>query len=353
MVRRPWRWLATSIAPGGRLDHAAERVERAGATRWGAGRPFAVIAGQRGFTLVELLVAATITLAVTGALLAAMNPADGVFSSELEAADQQQRLRVAVGVFVKDLVMAELVLPCRCNRTGDPPATFRADAVTVMYSLSSAKPTLATALPAESGQARINIGPGCPLNDAVCGLSRASTVLASDDTRSIDAFHVDDVQDTVLVLRHTMSDSAKSYAPGSRLVHAVVRSYFLKVDTSADSVQLVRDDGNGAVVPVVDHVVALGLEYFGGASNTERLDASVLADGPWLPDAGAPSRFDADLLRVRSIAVTIRVESALATLRGPAGPLFSRGGTSRRGSRFLPDLQMRVHVSPRNLGNIP
>ena len=313
-----------------------------------------MIADQRGFTLVELLVAATITLTVTAALLAAMNPADGVFSSELEAADQQQRLRVAVGVFVRDLVMAELVLPYRCSRAGgDPPETFRADTVTVMYSLSSAKPRLATALPAESGQARVNIGPGCPLNDAVCGLSRASTVLASDDTRSVDAFHVDDVQDTVLVLRHTMSDSAKSYAPGSRLVEAVVRSYFLKVDAGADSVQLVRDDGNGAAVPVVDHVVALGLEYFGGASNTEPLDASVLADGPWLPDAVAPNRFDADLLRIRSIAVTIRVESALATLRGPAGPLFSRGGTSRRGSRFLPDFQIRVHVSPRNLGNIP
>ena len=88
-------------------------------------------------------------------------------------------------------------------------------------------------------------------------------------------------------------------------------------------------------------------------SNAEPLDASVLADGPWLPDSVALNRFDADLLRVRSIAVTIRVESALATLRGPAGPLFSRGGTSRRGSRFLPDFQMRVHVSPWNLGNIP
>ena len=141
-----------------------------------------MIAGQRGFTLVELLVAATITLTVTAALLAAMNPAEGVFSGELEAADQQQRLRVAAGMFVKDLVMAELVLPYRCGRTGaDPPGTFRADAVTVLYSRSSAKPTLATALPAESGQGRVNIGPGCPLNDSVCGLSKASTVLASDD----------------------------------------------------------------------------------------------------------------------------------------------------------------------------
>lgn len=309
-------------------------------------------AGQRGFTLVELLVAATITLTVTAALLAAMNPADGVFSSELEAGDQQQRLRVSIAVFVKDLVRANLVLPYRASRGGDAPETFRADAVTVLYS-AEAKATLANALTAESGQARVNIGLGCPLNDSVCGLSRVSTVLAADDTKSLDAFHVDDVQDAVLVLHHTMTDSPKIYAPGSRLVEAVVRSYFLKVDTSTDSVQLVREDGNNAAVPVVDHVVGLLLEYFGGASNLERLDASALTDGPWLPDSAAPNRFDADLLRVRSIAVTLRVESALAALRGPAGPLFSRGGTSRRGSRFLPDLQMRVRVSPRNLGRLP
>jgi prepilin-type N-terminal cleavage/methylation domain-containing protein len=313
-----------------------------------------MIGDQRGFTLVELLVAATITLTVTAALLAAINPADGVFSGELEAADQQQRLRVSVGVFVRDLVMSALVLPYRVSGTGgDPPGTFRANAATMMLPSSPQKVTLATALPAESGPARVNIGPGCPLNDSVCGLSRASTVIAFDDTKSFDAFHVDEVQGEVLMLRHTMADSAKVYAPGSRLVEAVVHCYFLKVDASTDSVQLVRDDGAGAAVPVVDHVVDLRLEYFGGTSNTERLDASSLTDGPWLPDSVALNRFDADLLRVRSIAVTIRVESALATLRGPAGPLFSRGGTSRRGNQFLPDLQMRVRVSRRNPGNIP
>jgi len=312
-----------------------------------------MIANQKGFTLVELLVAATITVTVTAALLAAMNPADGVFSSELEAADQQQRLRVSSGVFVRDLAMSALVLPYRFSRTGgDPPGTFRADAVTVLYPSSHARAALANAVAAESGQARVNIGPGCPLNDSVCGLSNASTVLVSDETKSFDAFRVDGVEEQVLVLHHMMIDSAKVYAPGSRLVEAVVRSYFLKADATADSIQLVRDDGDGAAVPVVDHVVALRLEYFGGASNTERFDASALTDGPWLPDAAAPNRFDADLLAIRSIAVTLRVESALASLRGPAGPLFSRGGTSRRGSRFLPDFQMRVHVSPRNLGKI-
>jgi hypothetical protein len=131
-----------------------------------------------------------------------------------------------------------------------------------------------------------------------------------------------------------------------------VRSYYLKADPGGDTVQLFRDDGDGGPgVPVVDHVVDLEFEYFAvSAGRLDRLDASMLTDGPWLPDGLAVNRFDTDLQRIRSIAVTLRVEAALASLRGPAGPLFSRGGSSRRGARWLPDVQVRFRVSPRNLG---
>jgi hypothetical protein len=71
--------------------------------------------------------------------------------------------------------------------------------------------------------------------------------------------------------------------------------------------------------------------------------------GPWCPDAVAAKRWDADLLRIRSVGVTLRVESASAALRGPASALFSHGGTSRGGHRWLPDLEMRFRVTPRNL----
>lgn len=324
---------------------------------------------ERGFTLVELLVSATITLAIASALLVAMQPADGVFSTALETADEQQRLRVATSVVARDLVMAGTgleatdsgapvmvasIMPFRRARTGgDPPGTFRSEVITAIYAPSWSQTTLATALPAQSASVRVNVGAGCPLNDSVCGLSRASTVLVFDDTGSADVFHVDDVQDTIVVLQHTMTDSTKVYAPGNRIVEAVVRSYFLKADPAGDTVQLVRDDGDGSPsVPVVDHVVSLSFDYFGSsAGGLQPLASSVLSDGPWRPDAAAPNRFDADLLRVRTVAVTIRVEAALSALRGPAGPLFMRGGTSQRGSRFLPDVQLRLYVSPRNIGN--
>jgi hypothetical protein len=80
-----------------------------------------------------------------------------------------------------------------------------------------------------------------------------------------------------------------------------------------------------------------------------RLTASTLSDGPWCPDATNVNRWDADLLRIRKIGVSLRVQSANAALRGPAGVLFAHGGTSRSGLRWLPDVRLRFDVAPRNM----
>ena len=73
------------------------------------------------------------------------------------------------------------------------------------------------------------------------------------------------------------------------------------------------------------------LDVLGAGGHTlVRLDPAMLTDGPWCPDSANPNRWDADLLRVRKILVTLRVRSALAALR-------------------LPDQQIRFEVTPRNL----
>jgi hypothetical protein len=87
----------------------------------------------------------------------------------------------------------------------------------------------------------------------------------------------------------------------------------------------------------------------GGSNALVKLTAADFTDGPWCPDASNPNRWDADLLRIRSIVVTLRVQSANAALRGPAGILFANGGTARGVGRWLPDLESRFRVTPRNL----
>jgi hypothetical protein len=79
------------------------------------------------------------------------------------------------------------------------------------------------------------------------------------------------------------------------------------------------------------------------------LTAVQLTDGPWCPDDANPNRWDADLLRIRTMAITVRVEAALAALRGPAGVLFSNAGSSHSANRWLPDQEIHLRVSPRNM----
>ena len=105
---------------------------------------------------------------------------------------------------------------------------------------------------------------------------------------------------------------------------------------------MIHYDGTGNVdVPVLDHVVGLAFDY--GIAPAE------LTDGPWRPDAISADRWDVDLLRIRTIGVTIRLEAALAALRGPAGVLFANSGTATDPHAWLPDQEIRFHVSPRNL----
>jgi hypothetical protein len=233
------------------------------------------------------------------------------------------------------------------------------------------------------------------------------SVMVYDDTGAHDLFTITGIEASSLHLHHEGAGSPHVYPAGSAIVEVTNRSYFLRTDTTTGIDQLVRADGSsGSGVPVVDHVVGLAFEYYGspepprivtgpespgpwttygprpppiGVRTTsypagencvfERLGGAVvprlpvlavgtapvkltpdqLSDGPWCPDPWHPRRFDADLLRVRRIAVRVRIQSAVAAFRGPAGPLFARGGTSRDGRRFVPDLEARIQISPRNV----
>ena len=92
------------------------------------------------------------------------------------------------------------------------------------------------------------------------------------------------------------------------------RTYYLR---SSDA-SLIQYDGDRTDLPVVDHVVKLAFEH-----------------------VGYP--------HTRRVRVTLRVEAASASLRGPAGPLFTHAGTSTTAQRYVPDREVQFDVAPRNL----
>ena len=235
------------------------------------------------------------------------------------------------------------------------------------------------------------------------------TVVIFAPSGAWDLFSVLSVQGNTLGLQHNLRDSATVYPAGeTSIAEATVRTYFLKNDPASGLSQLMRYDGAGSAdEPVVEHLVGLRFEYLGDAEppavvfgtgppgpvrvtygptppdpNVQMtaypvgencaftrtaggaiaprlsqlaagsvlvpLPSEILTDGPWCPDAANPNRYDADLLRVRQVVVTMRVEAGVAALRGPAGPLFAREGTAR-GTRLVPDRVVRLAVTPRAL----
>jgi hypothetical protein len=285
------------------------------------------------------------------------------------------------------------------------------DSLTVMYvPPTSAQTTIANAMPSNSSEIKVKSQPGCPNNDPLCGFKVGMQVMIFDETGTYDAFSITNVQAPSLHLQHKGVDFAKSYDSTASIAQIATYTYWLKTDTVAESYQLMRYDGFETDLPVAENVVGLAFEYFGepaapailkaltdpkgpwtnygpkppvvgvdppdawgpgenclfevvGGKQVPRstmpnlgpggqlvkLGKAKLTDGPWCPDGTTGNRYDADLLRVRKVKVTMRVQVGPKSLRGPAGTLFLRAGTSRGAYGFVPDHEISFEVTPRNL----
>jgi prepilin-type N-terminal cleavage/methylation domain-containing protein len=385
--------------------------------------------GDTGFSLVELLLASAIGLMLVAAALVLTNQAEGTFQAQPEAADMQQRLRVAIDSVVKDLMMAGAgmdsgaaagplnrffapVLPYRVGaRQAGAPGSVETQTISVIFVPQGApQTTIMDPLVGAAADVRVKLGAGCPAGDTLCGFREGMGVLVFDDSGAHDVFTVAAAMGQTLSLELRGPQLSRIYRAGAYIAQVSVDSYGLKGDPQSDASQLTHYDGYRSDMPVIDQVVDLGFEYYGepgppaiirplsepdgpwttygpkppevgvddpldgwtagencvfalsggshvprladldpGAEGLIRLDPAALRDGPWCPDAGVPGRFDADLLRIRKIVVTVRVQVASGALRGPAGVLFARGGISRGGERFVPDQEIRFDVAPRNL----
>jgi hypothetical protein len=115
-----------------------------------------------------------------------------------------------------------------------------------------------------------------------------------------------------------------------------VRAYYIKRDAASGASQLVRAEGSGVDAPVVDGVASLSFTYFGDpAGSADPADACAataaagvlvpiaapeFSDGPWCAPAAGGELFDADVLRIRRIAVHVRLTSAASGLSFDVAP---------------------------------
>jgi hypothetical protein len=302
------------------------------------------------------------------------------------------------------------VMPYRAFGVASDPARgtyFRSDAISLMFVPSTpSQTTLAASLAAGSLEMSIESPATCPpaAFSQACGLEAGDHVLVFERSGGWEVFTVDQVGGgAALQLRGPLP--GRGFAGRSSVTEIAAVTYALKQDPATSAFQLVRSEAFGPAQPVIDQVVKLDLHYFGeplpprliaevggerrasygpsppranelvngwppgencvfalvdgepqsrlvplgAAGALVELVPSLLTDGPWCPDAGAWNRFDADLLRIRRVHFTLRVQTPLAWLRGVAGPLFVNAGSARAGERYVPDLEIRMDVTPRNL----
>jgi type II secretory pathway pseudopilin PulG len=299
---------------------------------------------------------------------------------------------------------------------GGPGApTARAITISYVPS-TSAQATIRDDLLPGSSDVQVVAQPGCPPDDPACGFTEGMRALVFDPSGASGVFTVTDVRGVVLQVQHRGGPAAIVHRAGSCISHVVSHAYYLddvvhrvqRYDGHASNLPVVDnvaglgfeyfgepaapalrrpvsdpvgpwttygprpppvgvdetgDDwgpGENCAFRVVDgqHLPRLPDLSAGPPGALVPLPLELLADGPWCPGAsnGAglelTDRFDADLLRVRRVRVTVRVQVAPEALRGrnPAGAtLFANPGTSRSGHALVPDHEIRFEVTPRNM----
>jgi hypothetical protein len=363
-------------------------------------RPYARRSREAGYTLVELLISAAIMITVTGAIFSLMNPAQGSAQVQPEIADLQQRMRVGSETLFKELVMAgagpyqgattgsliNFFAPILPRRTGfqnpDPTrgtGSFRPDAITLAYIPNSyTQTTISQRMPPNSVELKVHVQANCPKKDPLCGFETGMSVILFDTSGNFETFTITNTQTDAAHLQHRGQNWTHTYETDSNVTQIVSYTYYLDRNTN----QLRRYDGYATDVPIVDNIVDLRFEYFGdpqppmapwpqaGTANCvvdrsvepgvpllpelaavdgglAALPASILTDGPWC--GSGTNEYDADLLRIRKVRVTLRMQVANAALRGG----LAVDGTTQRygvgGERYVPDYIVSFDVAPRNL----
>lgn len=347
----------------------------------------------RGFTLIELLIGSTISLAVIA--LACHLAADVQVAWRAAAArvDLQQRARATAELVSKVLREAAAgpmsgaartnlfrgippVLPRRVGRRGAHAFNeFRTDAFTVIRALAESEHAVLLT-PVPSGAATLELSPtGCAL--PACGFAEGTGVLLLDASGQYDIFTVTAIDGTAVTVRHQGINPSGPYAAGTPVI--AVESASISLNRSSMTLRLYDGDAND--LPLLDDVVDVSVQYYGegeppvwprppvgetnclyaadGAYQSAllpvlgtpgrllELSAGMLTDGPWC--GGGDTQFDADLLRVRRVRVSVRLQAGDAAVRGADRLRFANPGSARRSSLAVPDLTVQIDVAPRNL----
>jgi prepilin-type N-terminal cleavage/methylation domain-containing protein len=351
------------------------------------------IQSSRGFTLVELLIASSISVAVIAVSCQLAVDLHAAWRSASARVDLQQRTRVAADLVSRALREAGAgplsgpargtlmrgvppIVPRRTGRRGAHTVDdFRDDAFSVLRAVAEAEHGVLF-VAAAPGAPALELAPGTGCTLPACGFAAGSSVMLLDQSGQHDVFTVTAVDGLVLGVRRHGSSPSAAYAAGTPVL--AVESQSFSFDPQARTMRVY--DGDASDLPLLDDVVGVRVRYWGetappvwprpaageanclyaadgsyhsalmpalgAAGRLFELSPSMLTDGPWC--GSGDRRFDADLLRVRRIRISLRFQASDPAVRG-AGVRFANPGLARREAVMVPDRNVEIDVTPRNL----
>lgn len=260
---------------------------------------------HRGFTLVELLLAAALTLIVFAVALAIVVPARVSFDRDGAGADLAQRLRTGLHTLEHDVrgagagaAIAEdirlpdsvpVIAPLESLDEGASTGVFQAlRLITVPMMAAQGRLRVATMSP--MGPLKLGPWPRCSAGP-VCGFQAGDHAIVFDESGTYDLIEIEQV-DLVDASVTPSAPMEGRYTANAVVAVVEVVTYGVMPD-GAGGERLVKITGAGATMPVVDHLVDFGIDAFIAAAPADLRGDGTPQYGPRPPLLGEDDDRDA------------------------------------------------------------
>ena len=228
---------------------------------------------RAGFSVIELLVAMTITMLLAGALAGIAQPARQAFDRVPAELELQQRGRTAIDALSQLLRVALFVV--------EEPGTYTE--LTLVVRVAGAGQGTLSVDQADPASMLMLDAVQCPNIKDVCGFVAGATALLTDaeGNREVFAIASTNVDARSIAPEQPLS---RAYTSGARIVE--VQQYTLRLDEQADgSYSLIRETAAGAIQPIADFLGELGFDV-----TATQVDVRIIAEPPVESRASIPSR---------------------------------------------------------------
>lgn len=286
---------------------------------------------ERGLSTLEVLVASALLLAIAAALGTLAGPLRDAFDRTIGSSELTSGSRLVLEQLAAEIreagsgasvaatgtrlaAVIPTIVPLATLDDGSAGSPSRALRL-IRVPRQAPQGVLLTSAPAGTTLLQLNVAGACSRIGPACGFQIGMPAVLHDETRAAVVTIQSAGEDGVVLVTPPLP---AAFEGGAVLAAISVTAYGLRSEADG-SFRLVKATP-GTEQPMLQHVV----------------DFQVLCFGP-------------DPLRVSDVQLVLRVESASAALRGPAGRLFRRAGTSTRPSRWIPDVEMRMSVATRNV----